>query len=86
MVRKYKKVPVVIDAIQYTGDEENVKEVQKFLEDGNWKYEVKGEVVIVQTLEGDHNLVKGNYLIRGIKGEYYPCRKDIFEKTYQLVS
>lgn len=42
-------------------------------------------VLVVKTLEGDMELTPGNWLIRGIVGEFYPCRTDIFEQTYETV-
>ncbi len=39
----------------------------------------------IDTLEGGHNVCPGDYIIRGIQGEYYPCKPDIFEKTYEKV-
>jgi hypothetical protein len=78
---KYRKKPVVIDAIQWTGD--NYLEMRKF---------IKTDVVTfahpclyIQTLEGRMQAYKGDYIIRGVNGEYYPCKPDIFEKTYEKV-
>jgi hypothetical protein len=84
---KYKKKPVVIEAIQYDGnfrclDIFSIKEV------GNFKigYEVDNtQYVIIPTLEGDMKCSKGDYVIRGIKGEYYPCKEDVFNLTYDKV-
>jgi hypothetical protein len=84
---KYRKKPVVIDAVQYDGnfrclDIFSINDVGKFIigyEDDGSPY------LIIPTLEGGHKCSKGDYVIRGIKGEYYPCKPDIFEMTYESV-
>ncbi len=77
---KYRKKPVVIDAVQWTGD--NTEDVQSFI--GDFGY-VKGMYVDIGTLEGLMVASIGDYIIKGIKGEVYPCKPDIFEATYELV-
>ena len=42
-------------------------------------------MLAVETLEGDMNAIPGDYIIRGLKGEYYPCKEDIFHMSYDLV-
>lgn len=83
---KFKKKPVTIEAIQWTG--ENIAEIIEF---------VKGDVRIdaesndgqtsrrelhINTLEGVMHASKGDWIIKGVQGEFYPCKPDIFEKTY----
>ena len=88
---KYRKKPVVIDAFKWTGDREQ-------LEDPIWIVEAiaNGTVTIrsdcssdvklvVKTLEGEMTANRGDYIIRGVKGEIYPCKADIFEQTYEAV-
>lgn len=81
---KFRKKPVVVDAIQWTGD--NEEEVQTFLFNGHqyaadgW---VKGQYVEIGTLEGLMVASIGDWIIRGVKGEHYPCKPDIFEATYE---
>ena len=82
MVKKYVKRPVSVEAIQYTDN--NLYEVLDFVGKGNYRLEhVKNGVVdiMICTLEGDHRCNKGDYIIKGIKGEFYPCKPDIFGKT-----
>jgi DUF917 family protein len=79
MVKKYRKKPVVVEATQWTGD--NTAEIMKWV--GGKAY-FRGTLYIM-TLEGDHRASVGDYIIKGIKGEFYPCKPDIFEKTYELV-
>ena len=78
---KYRKKPVEIEAIQYNG--ENLQEVIKFTE-GKMYMQLDGKVLI-DTLEGPHIVSFNDFIIRGIKGEYYPCKPDIFEATYEKV-
>lgn len=78
---KYRKKPVVVDAIQWTGD--NELEVFYFLNDG--LIDIKNRVVRIETLEGVMSASVGDYIIKGIKGEFYPCKPDIFEMTYEPV-
>ena len=94
---KYRKKPVVIDAIQWTG--KNLFEVITFT-DGKpelnsvesmekWQcYEnlVKREGLKIFTLEGTMMASIGDFIIKGVKGEYYPCKPDIFEATYDPVT
>ena len=98
---KYKKKPVVIDAVQWTGT--NKREIFDFLTNGNCpeeymtsdfpivsdnfyidKWKVPGGLVI-KTLEGEHLANIGDYIIRGVHGEFYPCKPDIFRETYEEV-
>lgn len=78
---KYRKKPVVIEAIKYDGD--NKVEIQEFID----KYlDMTEEMQLkIDTLEGVMLANVGDYIIRGVKGEYYPCKPDIFEKTYEKV-
>jgi len=75
---KWRKKPVVVEAIQFTG--ENWSEVENFVPVG--KYNDDGTFSIV-TLEGEMKVEKGDYIIRGVKGEFYPCKPDIFRETYE---
>lgn len=78
MIKKYRKKPIIIKAIQYDGD--NKVEIQLFI--GKYINDKNGSLPI-KTLEGVMFAKKGDYIIKGIKGEFYPCKKDIFEKTYE---
>ena len=78
MPSKWRKKPVVVEAIQFTG--ENWSEVENFVPVG--KYNDDGTFSIV-TLEGEMKVEKGDYIIRGVKGEFYPCKPDIFRETYE---
>ena len=82
MVKYYTKRPVTIQAVQYTGD--NIDEItafagrrniHTFTHQGNTHYFIK-------TLEGNHFISEGDYVIKGVEGEFYPCKERIFKKTY----
>ena len=81
MVKQYTKKPVVISAVQFTG--ENISEILDFADnDKNVGYDAEKNQYYIKTLEGNHYITNGDYIIRGIEGEYYPCKESIFEKTY----
>lgn len=90
---KYRKKPVVIEAIQWTGL--NLEEIKAFA-GGSLIYDIldtawevgKGRphvFIKIKTLEGDMTASEGDYIIRGVSGELYPCKPDIFKKTYEVV-
>lgn len=81
---KYRKKPVEIEAVRWTG--ENFTEIENFVGDSlkRENYYCTGEVVI-STLEGDMKASFGDYIIKGVDGEFYPCKPDIFAKTYTPV-
>lgn len=82
-MKKYVKKPIPIYAVQYTGN--NFDELLDFA--GNDVYEVDGWIYI-HILEGEMKMANkvGDYLIRGIRGEYYFCEKTIFEESYEEVA
>ena len=84
---KFRKKPVVIDAIQYTGD--NLGEVLQFISqhtDSKRKY-WSGEEgsICIETLEGTMRASFNDWVIIGVAGEAYPCKPDIFKETYEEV-
>lgn len=84
-MKKYIKKQIKIEAVQWTGD--NTWEVAKFLATGSRDFKVDSakETVEIETLEGIMTASKYDYIIKGIKGEFYPCKPDIFEATYEEV-
>lgn len=88
----FRKKPTTVSAIQWTGT--NCEEVKAFFsEDAKKTYgpmldldgkPEKGDLLI-ETLEGTMRASPGDFIIRGTKGEYYPCKPDIFEQTYEVV-
>lgn len=88
MIKKYRKKPVVIEAVEFKGFE-NIEEVQKFMK-GNIKLNFPSDnendaYLLIETLEGTMIAKIGDYIIKGVNGEYYPCKADIFHKTYEEV-
>lgn len=81
MIKKYKKKPVEVEALEWTGS--NVSEVCGFVGKDVAHLLVLGELYI-ETLEGTHHATVGDFIIKGVKGEFYPCKPDIFKKTYEL--
>lgn len=77
---RFRKKPVEIEAIQYTGN--NLKELIEFV---GGSLRVRGNLVVIVTLEGDMIVSEFDWVIKGINGEFYPCKPDIFEKTYEVV-
>ena len=82
MPNQYRKKPVVIEALQFTGH--NDAECLAFCPTARDPKE-NGPSLIIPTLEGDHRCSVGDYIIRGVKGEFYPCKPDIFEAIYDRV-
>jgi hypothetical protein len=79
----YRKKPVVIQAVQWTG--ENNIEILNFCSRCYITSSGKTKDLIVSTLEGDMSALVGDYIIRGVKGEFYPCKEEIFHMTYEDV-
>lgn len=82
---RYKKKPVVVEAIQWNGD--NRKEVFDFCPLSYFTYnpETDSLDLKIKTLEGHMIATEGDFIIKGVKGEYYPCKPDIFEITYDSI-
>lgn len=92
---KFRKKPVEIEAVQWTGD--NSTEIQLFVGKKlevstpprmmEWDYDIPNEVysIIIPTLEGNMKAIKTDWIIKGVNGEFYPCKADIFEKTYEPI-
>jgi len=91
----YKKKPIIIEALQWTGN--NHREMFEFLDNSTNESiktdrknfyidhsKVKGGLII-KTLEGGHIATINDFIIKGIKGEFYPCKSDIFNETYEEV-
>lgn len=89
-MKKYRKKPIVVEAIQWNGV--NRGEVEMFCGHDNVEFKVEilsgstlGLQLIVKALEGDMVANRGDYIIKGICGEFYSCKEEIFEKTYELL-
>lgn len=95
IIRQYRKKPVIVEAVQL--DNINVPVVVRWIgedkakmnleSDEAWKQGKAPPVfsVTIHTLEGDMKAMPSDYIIKGVHGEFYPCKSDIFEKTYEIV-
>ena len=79
---KYRKEPIIIEAIQYLGTSKSFGETNDFTNDGVY---VNNDNIFIKTLEGNMVISVNDYVIKGIQGEFYPCKPDIFEATYEAV-
>lgn len=82
---KYKKKPVIIEAIQFEDTDERIYELSEFMRGVRVNYEDNNPYIPIETLEGTMRASVGDYIIKGVNGEFYPCKPDIFEKTYEKV-
>ena len=92
---RYRKIPHIVEAVQWDGY--NLSEVVKFCEgkltykmcDSAWKVN-KGAPIItdmyIETLEGKMHISKGDYIVKGTKGEFYPCKPEVFEEVYEYIT
>jgi hypothetical protein len=82
-MRKYIKRPIEIEAIQFFT--ENIEQAMSFLGDFPYKYVASEGMLILSTLEGEMLVRYGDFIIKGIYGEFYACKPDIFKDSYQEV-
>lgn len=91
MILVARKKPVEIECIKFTGN--NISELKNFVGDAlvmsflqmdPWS-EHSDPDFSIRTLEGDMKISKGDFIIKGINGEFYPCKPEIFKKTYEIV-
>jgi len=85
LMAKYRKKPVAIEAVQLKHDGSNIGEIQDFVPEELIDFSPEKNQYFIRTLEGDHFITLGDYIIRGVNGEFYPRKPDIFEKTYDEV-
>lgn len=82
---KYRKKPVEIEAIQWEGSIESEDEIMEFMGVNELEVNDMETSITIYTLEGAMKAQVGDYIIKGVKGEFYPCKPDIFEMTYEEV-
>lgn len=86
---KFRKKPVEVEAIQFTGH--NGKEILEWMKPASDVFltphpkDISKHVIIIETLEGAMRAFPGDWVIKGVNGEFYPCKPFIFEKTYDAV-
>ncbi len=101
MIKKYRKKPIVVEAVKLTGEDSNIREVVEFLNnksklsvDKNFETRdrfstycdmVRRDGMKIATKEGVMTADIGDFIIKGIEGEFYPCKPEIFKKTYKEI-
>ena len=80
---KYMKKLIIVDAVQWTGN--NIEEIRSFLDENGGAYTITDNSFVINTLEGDMLASLGDYIIKGVHGELYPCKPDIFKETYEKI-
>lgn len=88
MMAKYRKKPVEIEAVKFEDTTESISVIAEMSHDNLIRVDYRQTPIVMRipTLEGTMTAQVGDYIIRGIEGELYPCKPDIFEKTYERVS
>jgi len=81
---KYRKKPVIIEAIQLKAGEQSIAEVRAFT--NGLAQPAGGGAMKIPTLEGTHRADVGDFIIKGVKGEFYACKPEIFAATYEAVN
>lgn len=83
--KRYRKKPVQVEAIQWLGN--NSLEIVEWINHngGNARYLADSDTIYIGTLEGPLTTSLYDWIIKGVAGEFYPCKPDIFEQTYELV-
>jgi len=92
---KFRKKPIVIEAERLDGTHEGTQRIIDWVnactpgfnqaDSGTWAISSYYGAVTIKTLEGEMTAQKGDWIIKGIKGEFYPCKDDIFKATYEKV-
>lgn len=89
---RFRKKPVIIEAVQYAGQGNLVNRGQvpvwmwDALENGTMKFTNGQDPLIISTLEGEMTVSPNDWIIKGVQNEIYPCKPDIFDATYEPVS
>lgn len=80
--KRFRKKPVTVEAIQFNY---NYTEIATFLSGSKFSYNTLKHRVFIETLEGTMEATPSDWIIKGVKGEFYPCKPDIFEASYEAV-
>lgn len=89
MIELYRKLPVEIEAILWDGSTDAIMEIENWIGDGcqaDFTKSKKEPTCIIPSSKGDYLANFGDYIIKGVKGECYPCKPDIFKMIYEKVS
>lgn len=79
---KARKKPVAVEVMKTT--DENVTKIKEFVGD-DVIFDLESGTYYIKTLEGNMKVTVGDYIIKGVNNEFYPCKPDIFEKTYEII-
>lgn len=86
-MNRFRKKPVVIEAVQWDGTAEGAGPIINWVLEGEqvarYLDDATPHILQIQTLEGDMNATAGDWIIKGVQGEFYPCKPDIFDATYE---
>ena len=82
---KFRKKPVIVEAELYDGSKQSIANVLRLGKGKGGAIELLPDYLIIKTLEGSHKANLGDWIIKGVRGELYPCKPDIFEQTYEEV-
>lgn len=85
-MKRYVKRPYVIHAMQWDGIVNHLKDTEIWQHVDSYIFDKGTWAVTLKTLEGNMNFHQGDYIVKGIEGEFYPVKKEIFEKTYREAS
>lgn len=83
-VRQFRKRPVTIEAMQLI-DATSVLDIEEWINSPTTGYQTSPPTIWIDTLEGRMTANAGDWIIKGVQGEFYPCKNEIFIKTYQEV-
>lgn len=82
-MKYYQQKPIIVEAVQFNDTPESIEEIHEFVNAQiTISYEEPEPKLIIRTLEGDMKASVGDYIIKGIQGEFYPCKPSIFEQSY----
>ena len=84
VVRKFRKRPVTVEAMQII-DGKSVLDIEEWMNSGDTGYSTNPPTLWIKTKEGVMEATVGDWIIKGVEGEFYPCKPTIFNKTYQEV-
>lgn len=82
--QRFRKRPVIIEAMQFTGD--NLEAIAAFIGETPPHEAIDAGMYVIKTLEGDMAAFPYDWIIKGVQGEFYPCKADIFAETYEPVT
>ena len=87
MARRYRKKPVVIEAMHWDGSIQSADAIEAW-SGGATRCRAQSDMtlwIFIETIEGEMRAGPGDWIIRGVRGEFYPCKNEIFEQTYEVV-